>query len=137
MLPVAVLSEAGKKRIRTTHPWIFSNEIEKKPEAAAGDVVEVHDRGGRYIATGYFNPNTLIVIRILSFHRSFDLLESVQKAFAIRSRQYKEPVYRLIYSESDGLPGLIADRYNGTIVLQLLTAGIEKLKSQILEALQQ
>jgi 23S rRNA (cytosine1962-C5)-methyltransferase len=136
MLPVAILSEAGKKRIRNIHPWIFSNEIEKKPEAGAGDLVEVHDREGKYLATGYFNPQTLIAIRILTFHKTFDALQRIQKALALRQKHYGDSVYRLIYSESDGLPGLIVDRYNETLVVQILTAGMEKLQAQVLDALQ-
>ena len=137
MLPVAILSAAGKKRIRNIHPWIFSNEIEKKPEADAGDFVEIHDRSGNYFATGYYNPHTLIAIRILTFHKTFDIPQRIQKAFSLRQKHYSDSVYRLIYSESDGLPGLIVDRYNETLVVQILTAGMEKLQTQVLDALQQ
>jgi 23S rRNA (cytosine1962-C5)-methyltransferase len=135
MHPVAVLGEAGKKRIKGKHPWIFSNEIERKPEAQAGDIVEIQDRGGAYIATGYYNPRTLIAIRILTFYRSFNLKQRIDNAFAFRKKHYTDRIYRIIYSESDGIPGIVADRYNDTLVLQLLTAGVEKMKAELLDHL--
>jgi 23S rRNA (cytosine1962-C5)-methyltransferase len=136
IVPVAVLSDAGKKRIKAKHPWIFSNELAVRPDASPGDLVQVQDQGGRYVATGYYNPHTLIAIRILSFQKTFDLKERIQLALQARARHYGDnSVYRVIYSESDGIPGLIADRYNKTLVLQMLTAGIEKMRPQIVDAL--
>lgn len=136
-LPIAVLSDAGKKRLKGNHPWIFSNELHQKPDAEAGDWTEIQDRSGHYLGTGYYNPHTLIAIRILTFHRQIDLAERIVAAHALRNRHYSTSVYRLIYSESDRLPGLIVDRYNETLVVQILTAGMEKMKTEVLDRLLQ
>jgi 23S rRNA (cytosine1962-C5)-methyltransferase len=134
-LPVAIITGAGKKRIKGNHPWIFSNELHRKPEATTGEWVEVQDQSGHYVATGYYNPSTLIAIRILTFHKTFDVAQRVQNAFSIRNKHYPDRVYRLIYSESDGLPGLIVDRYNETLVVQIQTAGMEGLREQVFSVL--
>jgi 23S rRNA (cytosine1962-C5)-methyltransferase len=133
--PVAVVSDAGRKRLKRNHPWIFSNEIVQRPDVAAGDWIDVRDRSGRYLATGYYNPQTLIAIRILASGKPFDLEERIKSAFIRRENLYPDRVYRLVYGESDQLPGLIVDRYEGTLVVQILTAGMEKMKAEILSAL--
>lgn len=131
-LPIAVISDAGKKRLKGNHPWIFSNEFVQTPDVQPGEWIQVQDRAGRYIATAYYNRHTLIAARILYSHKTFDLGERIRAAFGLRNRFYANPVYRLIYSESDHLPGLIVDRYNNTLVVQILTAGMERLKSEVL-----
>src|SRR5262249_44901184 len=73
--------------------------------------------------------------RILSFHSTFSLQDRIRKAAHIRTQYYTEQLYRLIYGESDGLPGLIADRYGDTLVVQILTAGMDKMREQIINAL--
>ncbi len=60
MLPVAIISDHGKKRLKGKHPWIFSNEIDVKPEVLAGEIVRVQDHAGHFVGTGYYNPHTLI-----------------------------------------------------------------------------
>ncbi len=135
MLPVVVVSDHGQKRIKAKHPWIFSNELVKKPDAAPGDPVQVHDHTGRIIATGYYNPQTLIAVRILSFNKPFDLEARLRKANDRRS-SYADNIYRMVYGESDGLPGLIVDRYLDTLVMQLLTAGMDRMTEQIIQCLQ-
>jgi 23S rRNA (cytosine1962-C5)-methyltransferase len=135
MLPVVVVSDRGKKRLKTKHPWIFSNEIESKPEVPPGEVVRVEDRAGHFVGVGYYNPNTLIAVRILSHHSDSDLSQRIHNALHDRQRLFQEPLYRLIYSESDGLPGLIVDRYFDTLVAQILTAGMERMRENVLSAL--
>jgi 23S rRNA (cytosine1962-C5)-methyltransferase len=130
-----IISTRAKKRLKGKHPWIFSNEIVEKPDVAAGDVVEIHDQQGHRIATGYFNPHTLIAVRILSYHQEFDLRSRIAKALDFRRQHYKTLTYRWIYGESDGLPGLIVDRYSQTLVAQILTAGMEKLRNEIITSL--
>ena len=134
-LPVAIVSDRARKRLKNKHPWIFSNEIDSKPEADSGQLVRVQDREGHFVGTGYYNPHTLIAIRILAAHSEFDLKDRVQKALDHRQRFYKQPLYRLIYSESDGLPGLIVDRYLDTLVAQILTAGMERMRMEIVSTL--
>ncbi|HJZ10842.1 MAG TPA: class I SAM-dependent rRNA methyltransferase [Acidobacteriota bacterium] len=136
MLPVAVISQRARKRLKGKHPWIFSNELEIRPQALAGDLVQVQDNAGKFVAVGYYNPHTLIAVRILSHtHHEFDLTERIKTALALRRQVYRTDIYRLIYSESDGLPGLIVDRYDATLVVQILTAGMERMREQIISSL--
>lgn len=130
-----IISNRAKKRLKGKHPWIFSNEIVEKPDVTAGEIVEIRDEQGHRIATGYFNPATLIAVRILSYHQEFDLHSRVAKALDFRRQHYKTLTYRWIYGESDGLPGLIVDRYSQTLVAQILTVGMEKLRNEIITSL--
>ncbi|HET6267376.1 MAG TPA: class I SAM-dependent rRNA methyltransferase [Acidobacteriota bacterium] len=134
-LASVVISDRAKKRLKSKHPWIFSNEIETKPQVQPGEWVKVQDRSGLAIALGYYNPHTLIAVRILSYRFDFDLRTRIKKALEERKRAYSDDVYRLVYSESDGLPGLVVDRYGQTLVVQLLTAGIERMKNDVLSIL--
>jgi 23S rRNA (cytosine1962-C5)-methyltransferase len=134
-LPIAIITDRVKKRLRGKHPWIFSNELEVRPEIEPGSLVSVRDRSGYAIALGYYNPHTLIAIRILSFHQEFNLAEKIRIAADYRKEIYSENYYRVVYSESDGLPGLIVDRYDDILVAQILTAGMEKMRGQIINSL--
>jgi 23S rRNA (cytosine1962-C5)-methyltransferase len=133
--PPAVVSDRAKKRLKTKHPWIFSNELLTKPDASAGDLVTIQDPQAHFLGIGYYNPHTLIAIRILSFTDQFNFAERIHRAIARRKGLGR--VCRLVYSESDGLPGLIVDRYEDTLVAQILTAGMEKFRDHILSALRQ
>lgn len=132
------------KRVQAGHPWIYSNEIVMNEEARripAGSVVTIFTADGAAIGTAMFNPAPLISARMLS--RQPDAL--VDKSFietrivsALKMRQqfFAKPYYRLIHAEADGLPGLIIDRYDDTLVLQANTAGMDRLQTQIVEALE-
>jgi 23S rRNA (cytosine1962-C5)-methyltransferase len=134
--PAIVISDRAKKRLKSKHPWIFSNEITEKPsDIPSGELIEIRDSQGHRIALGYYNPHTLIAARILSYHREFDLADRITKAFEFRKKHYDQDVYRLVYGESDGLPGLIVDRYSQTLVAQILTAGMEHFRDQIIQSL--
>ena len=134
--PVIVISDRARKRLKTKHPWVFSNEITEKPaELPPGEIVEIRDPQGHRIALGYYNPHTLIAARILSYHFEFNLHERITKAFEFRKKHYAEDIYRLVYGESDGLPGLIVDRYSETLVVQILTAGMERFRNEIIDSL--
>jgi 23S rRNA (cytosine1962-C5)-methyltransferase len=130
-----IISNRAKKRLKGKHPWIFSNEIVEKLDVSAGEVVEIRDEEDHRIATGYFNPHTLIAVRVLSYHHEFDLRDRIAKALGFRRLHYQNLVYRWIYGESDGLPGLIVDRYSQTLVVQILTAGMERLRNEIIACL--
>jgi 23S rRNA (cytosine1962-C5)-methyltransferase len=134
--PAIVISDRAKKRLKSKHPWIFSNEITQKPaDIPPGELIEIRDAQSHRIALGYYNPHTLISARILSFHHEFDLSERITKAFEYRKMHYDQDVYRLVYGESDGLPGLIVDRYSQTLVVQILTSGMERFREQIIQSL--
>ena len=130
---------AGKKGIlKAGHPWIFASQIAKPaPGIKPGDIVTVQTADGKFIGRGYYNPKSEISIRLLTFKD-----ETVDEAFfhkkieeALEKRDLLKAVtnaYRVIFSEADSLPGLIVDLYNETIVIQILTLGMEKFKPIIL-----
>jgi len=135
------LKRGGEKRIRSGHLWVFSNEIASVDgSVTAGDSVIVVDAAGRVLGTGYMNPNSLISVRLLA-RRRLELSKSflgrrIRRALEYRERLWPgEKVGRLVYGESDLLPGLIVDRYGDTLAVQSLTAGIEKRLEGIIELL--
>ncbi len=99
--------------------------------------MEIQDRAGHSLGIGYYNNHTLIAVRLLSYYKTFDLRDRLATAYRRREAYYTDSIYRLIFSESDGLPGLIVDRYAGTLVLQILTAGMERMRQEILDALRE
>lgn len=133
--PTVIVSDRARKRLKSKHPWVFSNEIAAKPEVSPGEIVEVRDERDHFIGAGYYNPHTLIAVRILSYHGQFDLEARLHDAIEYRKKHYQDNLCRLVYGESDGLPGLIADRYGDTLVLQVLTAGMEKMKENVTQIL--
>ncbi|MCK6606416.1 MAG: class I SAM-dependent rRNA methyltransferase [Ignavibacteriaceae bacterium] len=136
-----VLKKYEDKRLRQGHLWIFSNEIsETDPSVQNGDIVKVYDSGGVFLASAFYNKNSLIAARIISrghVNDTFTLFRNkIAEAEALRKRIYPErKAYRLLYSEGDYLPGLIIDRYNYGFVLQINSAGIERNKTAIAEIL--
>lgn len=137
-----ILQRSRKKRLEQGHPWIFENEIERvEGEPVAGDLVEVLNHQGRYLATGYFNPQSKITVRIVSYapiermDRSF-FAERFRRCLEHRSRFLGEAdAYRLVYGEADFLPGLIVDRFADVLVVQLLTLGMDRRREEIVGAL--
>lgn len=136
-----VLKKYEDKRLRQGHLWIFSNEIaETDPSVQNGDIVKVYDSGGVFLASAFYNKNSLIAARIISRGHVNDTItlfrNKIAEAEALRKRIYPErKAYRLLYSEGDYLPGLIIDRYNDGFVLQINSAGIERNKAAIAEIL--
>ena len=133
--PSVTVSDRGRKRLKGKHPWVFSNEIAAKPEVPPGAMVEVRDERGHFLGAGTYNPHTLIAVRILTYHGPFDLASRIAAAVEMRTRLYGAGLCRLVYGESDGLPGLIADRYGDTLVVQILTAGMELMKDDVVRFL--
>lgn len=141
--PVIRVSAGRQKRVRAGHPWVFSNEIEMTPAAKAlarGTIVDLVDAGDGAIGTAMFNPNTLISARLLdTAGTEIDtawLAAKIGRAAALRDRLFGSPYYRLVHAEADGLPGLIVDRYGDICVVQINTAGMERLAGDIAAALQ-
>ena len=122
------------KPLRQRHPWIFSGAIEHiDKDAVDGDIIDVVTSRGDFLARGYLNRRSQIVVRLLTWDQS----EAIDAAFwarrlarSIRARP-NGPARRLINAESDGLPGLIVDQYGDWLVLQSLTLGIEQQKGLI------
>ena len=143
-LPVLRLKRNEDRRLHAGHLWIFSNEVDTQQtplvKFKAGELVRVLAHNDRALGLAYVNPQSLIAARLLSTWSMPDagwLKSRIQKALALRERLYRKPYYRLVYGESDGLPGLVVDRYGAACVVQIGTAGMERLKLPIQDALRQ
>ena len=141
-LPALRLKRNEDRRLHAGHLWIFSNEVDTGqtplPKFKAGELVRVLAHNDRALGLAYVNPKSLIAARMLETWKIPDtawLAARIRAAMALRDRLYPGPYYRLVYGESDGLPGLVVDRYGTSCVVQIGTAGMEQLKHQLLEAL--
>ena len=141
-LPALRLKRNEDRRLHAGHLWIFSNEVDTQQTPLTkfkpGELVRVLAHNDRALGLAYVNPKSLISARVLSTWRVPDvawLAGRISAALRLRERLYSHPYYRLVYGESDGLPGLVVDRYGSACVVQIGTAGMELLKQQIQEAL--
>jgi 23S rRNA (cytosine1962-C5)-methyltransferase len=141
-LPVLRLKRNEDRRLHAGHLWIFSNEVDtaQSPLAKfkAGELARVLAHNDRALGLAYVNPKSLIAARLLETWKIPDaawLSARIRAALALRERLYAKPYYRLVYGESDGLPGLVIDRYGSACVVQIGTAGMELLKGPIRQAL--
>jgi len=139
-LPVLRLKRGEDRRIRAGHLWVFSNEIDTAATPLvgfkSGAVVNVHSDREQFLGLAYVNPHALICARIVSRNPTQTLDRSLisnrlRVALALRERLSREPYDRLLFGESDALPGLVLDRYGSLIVGQISTAGMEALKGEI------
>lgn len=143
-LPVLRLRRNEDRRIRAGHLWVFSNEIDtaRTPLTglARGALVQVLSDRDQFLGYAYANPNALICARILGRDaacppdRAF-LARRLAVALSLRERLYREPWYRLVFGESDGLPGLVLDRYGEAVVGQIATVGMEALREEVSAAI--
>ena len=137
------LRKNEERRLRAGHLWVFSNEVDigKTPltDFAPGQPVRVLASNGKTMGTGYVNPRSLICARLVSRgERVLDaqLLEKrLRSALALRERCFSEPFYRLVFGESDGLPGLVVDRFDDVLVVQCSTAGMERVRDEMIGVL--
>ncbi|MCG6861033.1 MAG: class I SAM-dependent rRNA methyltransferase [Chromatiaceae bacterium] len=144
-IPSLRLKKDQERRLLAGHCWIFSNEVDTRATALKafdpGQPVQVLSHRGRWLGQGYVNPNSLICARILTRRRKQPLsptfwLERIRTALELRERLYAHPFYRLIFGESDGLPGLTVDRYGDLLAVQITTAGMERVRVEVLTALE-
>ncbi len=143
-LPSVILRAGEDRRVRSGHPWAFSNEILMDADAKAipvGSLVTLRAPGGEALALCTFNPHSLIAARVLSTNpeAQIDALflgRRLTQAAALRDRLVGVPYYRLIHAEADGLPGVIIDRFGDAFVVQVNTAGMDALTPVLLEALE-
>jgi 23S rRNA (cytosine1962-C5)-methyltransferase len=138
------LKKNEDKRLRLGHLWIFSNEVDIKRSPlnrfAPGDLAQVIAHDGKPLGTAYVNPNALICARLLSRKPNLKcganfFKERIATALATREKVFDKPYYRLVFGESDGLPGLVIDRFGDVLSVQITTAGIEQRKESLLAAL--
>jgi 23S rRNA (cytosine1962-C5)-methyltransferase len=136
-----IVSKGSKARSHAGSPWIFSNQIrmDEAKTIAAGAVVNVRGEDGRGLGTGYFNPNSLIAVRLLADDCDVAIdagffANRLKRALALRDGIYDKPFYRLLHAEGDGVPGLVIDRFADVLSVQIGTAGMEKQIDVILQA---
>ncbi|MCF7811374.1 class I SAM-dependent rRNA methyltransferase [bacterium] len=135
------LKSRRESRIKSGHLWAFAGEIaEDLKQFEPGDGVVLCDARGSLLGRGYVNPNSLIAVRLLTTgSEAWDeglFARRIKSAIAYRNEACKSwEAKRMLYSESDGLPGLIVDQYRDYLVVQSLTAGIERQLDQIINAL--
>jgi 23S rRNA (cytosine1962-C5)-methyltransferase len=138
--PVLKLKRGEDRRLRAGHLWIFSNEVDTAAtpltQFEPGAAVQVHSDRDQFLGFAYVNPRTLIAARIVGRDPAYPLdggliVHRLRVALALRERLYREPFYRLVFGESDGLPGLVLDRYGDVVVAQSGTAGIDRLRAEI------
>jgi 23S rRNA (cytosine1962-C5)-methyltransferase len=137
---VIIKNTPGQKII---HPWIYKNRIiSVEPGTDPGDIVRVFSSDNIFLGTGYYNPKSLIRIRMLSREDEIIDLEFLAKRIsdAMKKRGDIKKIsnaYRIIFSEADGLPGLILDMYNDTAVFQITTLGMDFLKQHVINAVRE
>ena len=139
-LPELRLKRGEDRRLAAGHLWVFSNEVDtaRTPLTAfqPGDSCRVVSDRDKFLGYAYVNPHSLISARILGRNPSYLpdkslFVHRLQVAQSLRRSLYEKPFYRLVYGESDGLPGLVLDRFGDVLVGQIATAGMEALRPQI------
>ena len=129
-----------EKRVYTRHPWVFRSDIHHtEGPCTPGDVVSIYSDKGRFLAKAFYNPNSQIALRILTWQD-----EEIDRAFIFR-RVHEAVEYRrtfadlrscrLIFAESDRLPALIADVFGSTVVIQCMSLGMERFKQDVIDAI--
>ena len=138
-----VLRKGRDRRLKAGHLWVYAGEIQKTDDGLSpGDAVEVVDHRGRFLARGYYNPASSITVRLLT--RSRDeapdaalLRRRIAQAVAYRRHFYDAgESCRLVFSEGDLLPGLTVDRYGPCLAVQIATLGMDRVRDDIVSALQ-
>jgi 23S rRNA (cytosine1962-C5)-methyltransferase len=142
-LSTVILKQGREKPVRNRHPWIFSGAVSRiQGDAKGGDLVRVVNSQRQYLATGYLNPLSQIVVRLLTWDD--EVVDSnfwrrrLERAIAGRLRLAQDPItdaYRLVHAEADGLPGLVVDRYGDWLVVQCLTLGMACHRDRIVALL--
>lgn len=139
------LKKNADRRLKAGHLWLYSNEIDiaatplKDFEPGAQAVIEAAN--GKPMGIAYVNPHSLICARIVSrdvdvrLDRSL-LVHRFKQALSLRARMFAKPFYRLVHGEGDLLPGLIVDRFDDVLVVQLNTVGMDRLRDEIVAALE-
>ena len=129
-----------EKRVYSRHPWVFRSDIHHtEGHCNPGDVVSIYSDKGRFLAKAFYNPNSQIALRILTWQD-----EEIDRAFIFRrvhdAVEYRRPFAdlrscRLIFAESDRLPALIADVFGSTVVIQCMSLGMERFKQDVIDAI--
>ena len=139
MYPKLRLKRNAERRLASGHRWVFSNELEEIPKIEAGSLVEVVSSNSGSFGSGFYNPSSLISVRLLGASE-FDDSQFFYQRFrnALEFRNLVLPgkdIYRLVFGESDFLPGLIIDKYGDYFAIQYLSAGMDKQSDAVVSSL--
>lgn len=136
------LRPAKEYPIKAGHPWIFSNAVDLEPKCEAGDLIEVESFSGQKLGIGMINPKNSIRVRMLCRESGTPITADWFAERLLKLEAMKLPFlppktsgYRICHADADNMPGLIVDKYSKVIVFQIHTAGMERLKDKIVEAL--
>ena len=143
-MPVLILRPGREKALKRRHPWVFSGAVANvEGEPAAGDTVDLRSADGEFVAVAAYSPHSQIRARVWDWRQcvidgSF-FRDRISQAVRLRENLSGDATnaHRLVHGESDRLPGVIADRYGNTVVVQLSSAGAERWREEIADALQQ
>lgn len=145
MLPMLVLKKNADRRLKAGHLWIYSNEVDSDKstlkQVQAGQQVQVCAANGKVMGVAFYNPATLICARLISRDGDTEMSRSLivhrlKIALSLREQVFSDDSYRLVYGDSDGLPGLVVDRFGDTVVIQISSVGMEGFKDDVVAALQ-
>ena len=142
-LPAVILKDGRDKSLLARHPWIFSGAIERAPaDLPSGSTVDVLAADGSWLARAAYSPSSQIRARVWTFNAAEPIdaaffRRRIDAAFARRAAMFDADhnAARIVHAESDGLPGVIADRYDNVVVMQLLAAGADAHRAAIVDAL--
>lgn len=143
-LPTIRLHPQKHRRVQAGHPWVYSNEIvmdDAAKQLARGAIVGFYSHDKKFLGIGSFNAHSLIAGRVFTPHL-VDAIDAewlgkrIKNALDLRERLVGTPFYRLVHAEADGLPGLIIDRFDDTLSIQLNTAGMDTLWPKLERAIQ-
>jgi 23S rRNA (cytosine1962-C5)-methyltransferase len=136
------LKQNRKKRLEQGHPWIYQSEVDHiDGDITSGQTVHVVNHKGVFLAKGYANPNSQMIVRVLTYNEQEQIdtdffYQRIFQARSLRSRFLPSAnSYRAVYGEADFLPGLIVDKYEDILVVQILSYGMDNMKDMIREAL--
>jgi 23S rRNA (cytosine1962-C5)-methyltransferase len=143
-LPVLSLRRNEERRLSAGHLWVYSNEVDTRKTPLSGfepgSLVVIQSAVGKTLGSGFVNPHSLICARLLTRRPRAQIDAAfferrLRSALQLRESLFDRPCYRLVYGESDGLPGLVVDRYGDVLVVQITTAGMEAIRDMLLELL--
>lgn len=139
LLPKIILKKGKERPLLRGHPWVFSGAVAKaEGEVSPGDTGEVYSSEGQFLGTGHLNPHSQIIFRLLTKKKEPLDKDFFQERFAEASFLRRDWIktrtsaFRLVNGEGDFLPGLVVDCYGKTLVLQCLTAGMERIKELVM-----
>ncbi len=143
-LPILTLKSDRQRSLINRHPWVFSGAVKDLPKAETGDIIQVNDNKGQWLGYGFFDSRSEIVCKVFEYDNQDAIIDQaywqlrLTQAYDMRKNLLdlsKTNCFRLVHAEGDSLPGMIADVYNTTIVLQILHKGTQNILEHIATSL--